>query len=99
MRRTDKKKVAHKLDDDFKLEEDDDEEEQLTPAEALITSQEYLSRAQKGKKGSLNRSMTMALKIMKDAITATTPKNASARRVPRKQTLDRDPISPDDDDN
>ena len=74
LRCTDKKKVARKLDDDFKLEEDDDEEEQLTPAEALITAQEYLSHAQKDKKGGLDRNTTMALKIMKDAITALAPK-------------------------
>ena len=91
MRHTDKKKIARKLDDDFKLEEDDDEEEQLTSAEALITSQEYLSRTQKGKKGGLDRSTTMALKIMKDAITASGPKKASARREPREQTPDMDP--------
>ena len=98
MRCTDKKKVARKLDDDFKLEEDDDEEEQLTPAEALITAEEYLSRAQKGKKGGLDRNTTMALKINKDAITASAPKKAGARRVPREQTPDMDPSSPDDDD-
>ena len=79
MRRTDKKKIARKLDDDFKLEEDDDEEEQLTPAEALITAQEYLSRAQNGKKGGLDRNTLIALKIMKDAITASTPKKAGAK--------------------
>ena len=87
--------MARKLDDDFKLEEDDDEEEQLTPAEALFTAQEYLSRAQKGKKGSLDHNTTMALKIMKDTISA--PKRAGARRVHREQTPDRDPSSPDDD--
>ena len=38
MRRTDRKRVARKLDDDFKLEEDDDDEEPLTPAEALISA-------------------------------------------------------------
>src|SRR3954468_3614951 len=98
MRRTDRKKVARKLDDDFKLEEDGDKEEQLTPAEALITAQEYLSRAQKGKKGGLDRNTTMALKIMKDAITVSAPKKASARRVPREKTPDMDPSSPDDED-
>ena len=38
----------------------------------------------------------MALKIMKDAISA--PKRAGARWAPREQTPDRDPSSPDDDD-
>ena len=97
MRCTDKKKIARKLDDDFKLEEDD-EEEQLTPVEALITAQEYLSRAQNGKKGRLDCNKSMALKIMKDAITASAPKKAGARRAPREQTSDMDPSSPDDDD-
>src|SRR4051812_47107842 len=32
LRRTDKKRVVRKLDDDFKLEETDDEKEPLTPA-------------------------------------------------------------------
>ena len=41
----------------------------------------------------------MALKIMKDAITASAPKKAGARRVPREQTPDMDPSSPDDDEN
>src|SRR3954463_6996901 len=41
----------------------------------------------------------MALRIMKDAITASAPKKAGARRVPREETPDMDPISPDDDDN
>src|ERR1041385_1854007 len=45
LRRTDKKRVVRKLDDYFKLEEEDDEEEPLTPAEALISARDYLSRA------------------------------------------------------
>src|SRR4051812_14701089 len=40
----------------------------------------------------------MALKIMKDTITASASKKAGARRVPREQTPDMDPSSPDDDD-
>ena len=47
--RTHRKRVAHKLDDDFKLEEDNDDEEPLTPAEALISAREYLSHAQKSR--------------------------------------------------
>src|SRR4051812_26709662 len=96
MRRTDKKKIAPKLDDEFKLEEDDDKEEQLTLAEALIIAQEYLSRAQNGRKGGLDRSTTIAFKIMKVAITASAPKKAGARCVPREKTPDMDPSSPDD---
>src|ERR1041385_6938115 len=38
LKRTDKRKGARKLDDEFKLEEDDNKEEQLTPAEALFTA-------------------------------------------------------------
>ena len=84
--------MARKLDDDFKLEEDYEEEEQLTPAEALLTAQEYLSRAQKIKKGSLDHNTTMALKIMKDAISA--PKRAGARRAPREQPRTGTPVYP-----
>ena len=46
-RKTERARVVWKLDEDFRLEEDDDEEEPLTPAEALISAQDYLSRAQK----------------------------------------------------
>jgi hypothetical protein len=45
LRRIDRERVVGKLNDDFKLEEEDDDEEPLTPAEALISAREYLSRA------------------------------------------------------
>ena len=45
LRKTERVRVVRKLDDDFRLEEDDEEEEPLTPAEALISAQDYLSRA------------------------------------------------------
>ena len=48
--KTERARVVRKLEDDFRLEEDDDEEEPLTPAEALISAQDYLSRAQKSRK-------------------------------------------------
>ena len=50
LRKTERARVVRKLDDDFKLEEEDDEEEPLTPAEALISAQDYLSRARKALK-------------------------------------------------
>jgi septal ring factor EnvC (AmiA/AmiB activator) len=51
LRHTDRKRVARKLDDDFKLEEDDDEE-QLTPAEALKVSESiYLVLRRAGRVG------------------------------------------------
>ena len=86
--------MVRKLDDDFKLEEDDDEEEPLTPADA----QDYLSRAQKSRKGKTDRYTSIALQIMKDAIAASAPKKSSTRRQTRERTPDRDPSSPDDDD-
>ena len=47
LRKTEREKVIRKLDDDFRLEEDDDDDEEpLTPAEALVSAQDYLSRAQ-----------------------------------------------------
>ena len=79
LRRTDKKRVVRKLDDDFKLEEEDDEEEPLTPAEALISARDYLSRAQKNRQNRPDRNTSIALQIMKDAITASAPKKSSAR--------------------
>src|SRR4051812_45681367 len=83
LRKTERARVVRKLDDDFRLEEDDDEEEPLTPAEALISSQDYLSHAQKSRKGKLDRYTSIALQIMKDAIDASAPKKSSARRQPR----------------
>src|ERR1041385_1057486 len=98
LRRTDKKRVVRKLDDNFKLEEEDDEEEPLTPAEALISARDYLSRAQKNRQNRPDRNTSIALQIMKDAIAASTPKKSSARRPTHERTPDRDPSSPDDDD-
>src|SRR4051812_37455413 len=40
----------------------------------------------------------MTLKIMKEAIAASTPKKSGARRQTYERTPDRDPSSPDDDD-
>ena len=88
--------MVRKLDDDFKLEEEDDDEEPLTPAEALISAREYLSRAQKSRKDGPYCNTTMTLKIMKDAIAASAPKKSGARRPTRERTPDRDPSSPDD---
>ena len=99
LRRTDRERVVRKLDDDFRLEEEDDEEEPLTPAEALISAQDYLSRAKKSRKGKPDRNTSIALQIIKDAITASAPKKSSTRRQTRERTPDRDPSSPDDDDN
>src|SRR3954468_10188200 len=64
LRRTDKKRVVRKLDDDFKLEEEDDEEEPLTLAEALISARDYLSRAQKNRQKRPDRNTSMDLQIM-----------------------------------
>src|ERR1043165_9243290 len=86
LRKTERERVIRKLDDDFKLEEDDDDEEPLTPAEALISAREYLSRAQKSKKDGPDCNITMALKIMKDAITASAPKKSGARRLTHEHT-------------
>ena len=71
--------MVRKLEDDFKLEEDDDEEEPLTPAEALISAHDYLSRAQKSRKGKTDRYTSIALQIMKDAIATSAPKKTSTR--------------------
>ena len=90
--------MVRKLDDDFRLEEDDDEEEPLMPAEALLSAQDYLSRAQKSRKGKSDRYTSIALQIMKDAIDASAPKKSSTKRQPRERTPDRDPSDPDDDD-
>ena len=79
LRRTDWERVVRKIDDDFKLEEEDDDEEPLTPAEALISARDYLSRAQKNKKDGPDCNTKMAMKIMKDAIAASAPKKSSAR--------------------
>src|SRR3954469_25955472 len=97
LRRTDRKRVARKLDNDFKLEENDDDKEPLTPAEALISAREYLPRAQKSRKDGPDCNTTIALKIMKDAIASSAPKKLGTRRLTREQTPDRDPSSPDDD--
>ena len=51
LRKTERDRVIRKLDDDFKLEGDDDDEEPLTPAEALISAEDYLSRARTGYSG------------------------------------------------
>ena len=98
LRKTERARVVRKLDDDFRLEEDDDEEEPLTPAKALISAQDYLSRAQKSREGKSDRYTSIALQIMEDAIDASAPKKSSARRQPRERTPDRDPSDPDDDD-
>src|SRR3954468_11030228 len=98
LRKTERARGVRKLEDDFRLEEDGDEEEPLTPAEALISAQDYLSRAQKSRKGKMDRYTSFALQIMKDAIDASAPKKSSAKRQPRERTPDRDPSDPDDDD-
>ena len=98
MRRTERARIVRKLDDDFRLEEDDDQEEPFTPEEALISAQDYLSRAQKSTKGKSDRYTSIALQIMKDAIDASAPKKSITRRQPRERTPDRDPSDPDDDD-
>src|ERR1041385_5841463 len=98
LRKTERVRAVRKLEDDFRLEEDDDEEEPLTSAEALISTQDYLSRAQKSRKGKTDRYTSIALQIMKDTIDASVPKKSSAKRQTRERTPDRDPSSPDDDD-
>src|ERR1041385_1254949 len=98
LQRTNRVRVIRKLDDDFKLEEEDDEEEPLTPAEALISARDYLSRAQKSRQNRPDRNTSIALQIMKDAIAASAPKKSGARRPTRERTPDRDPSSPEDDD-
>src|SRR4051812_16871148 len=98
LRKTEKARVVRKLDDDFRLEEGDDEEEPLTPAEALISAQDYLSRAQKSRKGKTDRYTSIALQIMKDAIDASAPKKSRTKRQTHERTPDRDPSSLDDDD-
>src|SRR4051794_11467606 len=80
LRRTDRERVVRKLDDDFKIEEDDDKEDPLTPAEALISAQDYLSRAQKSRKGKPDRNTSIAMQIMKDAIAASAPKKSSTKQ-------------------
>ena len=65
-------RVVRKLDDDFKLEEDADEEEPLTPAEALISAQDYLSRAQKSRKR-----QTVSGKIVAAPLLGATPPTAT----------------------
>src|ERR1043165_9790132 len=97
LRKTERARVIRKLDDDLKLEEEDDEEEPLTPAKALISAQDYLSRAQKSTKGKSDRYTSIALQIMKDDVDASTPKKSSVRRQPRERTPDREPSDPDDD--
>src|ERR1041385_4699453 len=67
-------------------------------SEALIRAQDYLSRAQKSRKGKTDRYTSIALQIMKGAIDASVPKKSSAKRQTRERTPDRDPSSPDDDD-
>src|SRR4051812_1778029 len=98
LRKSERERVIRKLDDDFKLEEDDDDDEPLTPAEALISAQDYLSRARTSSKGKSNRYTSIALQIMKDAIDNSAPKNPSTRRQARERTPDREPSDPDDDD-
>src|SRR4051812_25442493 len=98
LRKMERERVIRKLDDDFKLEEEDDDEEPLTPAETLISAQDYLSRAWTSTKGKSDRYTSIALQIMKDAIDNLAPKKPSARRQPRERTLDREPNDPDDDD-
>src|SRR4051812_32161838 len=80
LRKTEKARVVRKLDDDFRLEEDDDEEEPLTPSEALISGQDYPSRAQKRRKGKTDRYTSIALQIMKHAIDASAPERSRTKR-------------------
>src|SRR3954464_8471304 len=98
LRKAERARVVRKLEDDFRSEEDDDEEETLTPAEALISAQDYLSRAQKSRKGKTDRYTSIALQIMKDAIDASAPKKSRTKRRTHERTPDRDPSSPDDND-
>src|SRR4051812_8671414 len=99
LRKTKRARVVQKLEDDFRLEEDDDEEEPLTPAEALISAQDYLSRAQKSRKGKTDRYTSIALQIMKDAVDASVLKKSSTKQQTRVRTPDTDPSSPDDESN
>ena len=91
-------RIVRRLDDDFRLEEDDDQEEPFTPEEALISAQDYLSRARNSTKSKSDRYTSIALQIMKDAIDASAPKKSSVRRQPCERTPNREPSDPDDDD-
>ena len=99
MQRKDKDTVTRNLDDTFRLEDDGcEDEEQLTPAEALVAAKTYLHCAQTGEKEEAHQNTARALKLMSDALAASAPKKAHAKRRTREKSPGGDPSSPDDDD-